>query len=128
MSYEPVLDNSGVSNVAGEHLFHVRVLFGSSVITSYRSKDVTIARNSAGNYTLTFPKVYNEITRFSAGMVDASGAVLFWCITTNAIDTAGTMVLECRTEAGTATDPTSGDYAYLSVGVSCDLLNNQYVG
>jgi hypothetical protein len=57
--------------------------------------------------------------------------VLFPVILTNSIDTAsatggGTLVIETRTEAGTATDPASGDILALEFDVSLDALNDGY--
>ena len=126
--YQPNLFADIQTNVDGERHFRVRILFGSSVVTSYRSKDVTVTRNSAGNYTLQFPKTYEEIVGFTFGMQDASGAILFWVITSETIQTNGQMVVECRTEAGTATDPTSGDKALLHFVLSDSIINQQYAG
>lgn len=117
-------------NVLDVETFHLRVLFGSSAITSYRAKDVTITRNSAGNYTVTFcgGLPFWELVHFSWSMQDASGALLFWCITSSTLTTAGALVLECRTEAGTATDPTSGDYGYFEFRLSRNSLNDKFTG
>jgi hypothetical protein len=134
MAYEPVLDGQGVQNVAGEHVYKLRVTFGASgAVASYRSKDATIAIVAAtdGTYTVTLPKVYNEITHFSFGWFAASGvAPLIPIISTNSVDTAGTFVIKLldSNTAGTATDPVSGNVLYLTVGVSCDLINNNYTG
>lgn len=125
---QPELYGSKGSNVHDEVEFKLRVTFGSSVISSYRAKDVTITRNSAGNYTVTFcgGLPFWEVTDFTWSMMDASGALLFWCITSSTITTAGALVIECRTEAGTATDPTSGDVAYLKFGLSQSTLNDKF--
>lgn len=129
MSYEPLLAPAGLSNVYDEHVYKLRVLFGSTAITSYRSKDATIVRNSAGNYTITLPKTYEAVTGFSANYtLCAAGAVYFGVIKTSAIDTAGAVVVEMRTEAGTATDPASGDAICFTLGVSSDITNTKYTG
>ena len=126
MAYVPDMAGEPVSNVYEECLFRVRVTFGSSVVASYKAKDVTFARNSAGNYTVTLPKTYREITEFSAGIQDASGAVLFGVITSETVATDGKIVVEIRTEAGTATDPADGDKLFLSIGVSSSVSNDRY--
>lgn len=126
MSYEPLMAGDVMSNVYDEKSFKVRITFGSSVVASYRSKDVTVARNSAGNYTLTFPKTFWEVSHFSHGFIDASGAILFAVIRTNSITTAGTLVIETVTETGTATDPTSGDTLFLEFCLSDNTLNDKF--
>lgn len=128
MAYEPQLVPAGQSNVYDEHTYKLRVLFGSSVITSYRSKDATIVRNSAGNYTITLPKNYEEIVGFGGSFIDASGAVLFWVIASSTMGTDGKVIVEVRTEAGTATDPTTGDVGLLALDVSSDYLNQKFTG
>lgn len=129
MSYEPLMDGRTATNVYEEHQFKLRVLFGSSAVTSYLGKDLTFARNSAGNYSITLPKPYTAITSFSWGMTDASGAILFCVIVnTTTVSTTGVVIIETRTEAGTATDPTAGEYLYLQLGVSCNDQNALYGG
>jgi hypothetical protein len=128
VSYEPDLPTSQRCNVYEEDTYKLRVLFGSGAITSYRSKDATISRNSAGNYTVTLPCIYEEITGFTGHFLDASGAILFFVITSSSVDTDGTVVVEARTESGTATDPTSGSYGYLSLSVSKNSLNSKFTG
>jgi hypothetical protein len=53
---------------------------------------------------------------------------LFAVIKTSAIDTAGTVVIEIRTEAGTATDPASGDAMVFVLSASSDIGNTKYTG
>ncbi len=125
-AYEPDLfPSQGRSNVPGKQTFHVKLTFGSSVLTSYKGKYMTVARNSAGNYTITFPRPYRELVNFRAGWLKcAAGAVYFPVILTNSIDTDGTVVVEIRTEAGTATDPASGNIIALVFDVTLDVLND----
>lgn len=125
---EPVLCPEHQTNVYGDVEYKLRILFGASVITSYRSLHAAIVRNSAGNYTITLPTNYNEITSFTWGFQDASGAILFAVIRSETIQTNGQMVVEIVTETGTATDPTSGDKLFLDIGVSKDTLNDKFTG
>jgi hypothetical protein len=126
---EPDLTTSGKSSVYDEHTFKLRVLFGSSAITSYRSKDVTIARNGAGNYTLQLPKTYEELVDFKGSLIlHAAGQHLFFSVKTETLSTDGTCVVEARTAAGTATDPASGDKATLTISASSNPLNTKFTG
>lgn len=109
------------TNVPDEVRFHARLTFGSSVLTSYKGKYVTVARNSAGNYTITLPKVYRALVGFSAGFVSPSGAVLGVVVDTSTIATDGKVVIETRS-GGTATDPTSGDRLLLTIDVTDSAL------
>jgi hypothetical protein len=59
-------------------------------------------------------------------MRDASGAILFLVLVTDNVATDGTLIFELRTEAGTATDATSGDKLFLTVGVSNNALNDEW--
>lgn len=130
-AYEPSLCPDGQVNIPGQK-FKVKLTFGSSVLTSYRSRFVTVARNSAGNYTFTFPRTYRYVTGFKAALTKwAAGAVLFPVILTDSINTAsssggGTLVVEFRAEVGTATDPASGNEAILEFEVSNDVLLDDY--
>lgn len=126
MAYEPQHTKGPMSNVYDERVFRAVLLFGSSVLTSFFGKDLAFARNSAGNYTLTLPRSYARITHLSFTMQDASGAILFAVAVTDTVSTDGKLIFELRTEAGTATDATSGDKLFLSIGVSNDVLNDQY--
>ena len=131
MAYEPDLPSSIRCNVYEEDIFKIRVLFGSSAITSYRAKDATITRNSAGNYTVQLcgGRTYEELVDFKGAFtLHAAGAHLFWSVKTSTIDTDGSFVVECRTEAGTATDPASGDKVTLMVTASSNVLNQKFTG
>ena len=126
-AYQPVLAQPPKSNVYDEELFRLVVVFGAAVLASYFGKDLVLVRNSAGNFTLTLPQPYRRLTSLSGMFRDATGAVFFPVLVTNAVDTTGTLIFETRTEAGVATDPATGDELYLTVGVSRNVLNDEYV-
>lgn len=128
MARYPQMDGSIAPNVYEEHLYKLRVLFGSSVVTSYKSKDATLVRNSAGNYTITLPKAYGELTSLTGTFLDASGAILFFVGVTDTIATDGKLIVEARTETGVATDPASGDKLFIQIGVSDSPLNAKFGG
>lgn len=129
-AYEPDLSPPGRSNVYGEVTFNVTLVFGSSVLTSTSGKHVTAVRDSAGKYTITLPRTYRKRHGFRWGWGKyAAGAVFFPVVLTDSSDTAsatggGTIVIETRTEAGTATDPASGDELDLELSFSLDSLND----
>lgn len=128
---EPYMDGKSTPNVYGEHLFKLRVTFGSSSTVTFRSKDATIAKTTTTTFTVTLPKAYAEITEFNYGWKAATGvAPLIVKIITNNVAVDGTIVLETEASntAGTPTAPASGDVLYLNLGVSCDALNNQFTG
>lgn len=124
---EPILDGSPQTNVYGEHVYKPRVTFGTLTASTIRCKDLVVTRPTATTLVLTFPKTYAEITEFHVGRkAAASVAGLEWIITTNAIDTTGVVTLTSIASNGTATAPASGDVAYITIGVSCDLLNDRF--
>lgn len=125
---EPLLCPEAMTNAYGAHEYFVRLTLGASVVSSYFGGcQVTVTRNSAGNYTITFPKAYRTLLDFSWGFQDASGAILFAVITSETLDTTGQIIVEARTEAGTATDPTAADKLFLRFVVSSDMLNDKFV-
>ncbi len=131
MSYEPVLTGPNLSNVYEEHVFKIRCTFAASSVVSYRSKDASIAKTTTTTFTITLPKAYAEITSFSVGRKAASGtASLEYIITTDSVATAGTLVLTSvdTNSAGTPAAPADGDVIYITLGVSCNTLNNKFTG
>lgn len=131
MAYEPLMDGKALSNVATEHEFKIRATFGAASTLTYRSRDATIAKTTTTTFTITLPKPYAEITEFNVGRKAAAGVIpLEFIITTNSVATAGTLVLTSveTAAAGTATAPASGDVIYITLGVSCDTLNDKYTG
>ena len=89
----------------------------------------SIARNSAGNYTITFPRPYVRLCLGGHLWIAATGAYLFPRVTdvSNLSATAATITVEPVTEAGTATDPTSGHELILTLGAYTDNLNQSNV-
>lgn len=126
---EPILDGCPQTNVYGEHTYKPRVTFGAGTVSTIRCKDIVVTRPTATTLVLTFPKAYAEITEFHVGTkAAASTALIQWIISTNAIDTTGIVTLTAidTNTAGTATAPASGDVAYITISVSCDVLNDRF--
>jgi hypothetical protein len=132
-AYEPALFPSpGRSNVPSKQTFHLKVTYGASAIASASGAFLAVADTSTGRMTVTFPRTYALLSGFRWGWAScAAGAVYFPVILTNSIATAsasggGTLVIETRAEAGTATDPASGDVLLLEFDVSNDVLADDY--
>ncbi len=133
-AYQPDLQQVSINrqNVPAKETFHLRVIYGSSAIASAKGMALALADTSAGKMTVTFPRTYAKLVGFRWGWAKcAAGAVFFPVILTDAIATAsasggGTLVIETRTEAGTATDPASGDELLLEFDVSSDALAESY--
>jgi hypothetical protein len=124
--------STGRTNVQAAETFYLKVVYGSAAIASAQGKDLQLADTATGKMTVTFPRTYRELLGFSWGWAScAAGAVYFPVILTDDLDTAsssggGTLVIETRTEAGTATDPASGDVLILRFDVSLDVTNDNY--
>jgi hypothetical protein len=132
-AYEPAgFPNQGLSNVPGKRTFQLEVTYGSGDPASAWGKDLAVANTATGKITVTFPRTYRKLTGFRWGWKKAAaGAVLTPVVVTNSIDTAsstggGTLVIETRASAGTATDPSNGDVLALEFDVSLDALCDEY--
>jgi hypothetical protein len=132
-AYEPALfPSQGRNNVPGKQTFHLKVTYGASAVASASGAFLAVADTATGKMTITFPRTYALLTGFRWGWAScAAGAVYFPVILTNSIATAsssggGTVVVETRTEAGTATDPASGDILLLEFDVTNDVLADDY--
>jgi hypothetical protein len=126
---EPILDGSPQTNVYGEHTYKPRVTLGAGTVSTIRCKDLVVTRPSASTLTLTFPKAYAEITEFHVGQKAAASVIpLSYSITTNNIATTGVVTLTSRETAvaGTATAGADGDVLYITISVSCDVLNDRF--
>jgi hypothetical protein len=128
MAYEPYSAGDITTNVFAEAHYKLRCTFGASSAVTYRSKDASIAKTTTTQFTVTLPKYYAEVTDFSYGWEGAtSTSEPALKIVTNSVATDGTLVLESHV-AGTPTAPNSGAKAYITIGVSSDVLNDKFVG
>jgi hypothetical protein len=124
---QPLLSGKATSNFTGVDVFYILVTFGSSAVSTVRTRDCTFTRAGAGSYTITLPRIYRRLLHVSAMQVDASGGVLLPVVDTDAVASAGTITFEYRTEAGTATDPDDTTQALIKVEVSNDPFNDNTV-
>ncbi len=129
MGYEPLMDSSPSTNVYNEHVFKARVTLGAGTVSTIRCKDMLVTRPTASTIVLTLPKAYAEITDFYVGQKAAASTIpLAYVITTNAVATTGIVTLTSleTAAAGTATAGADGDVLYITLGVSCDMLNDRF--
>lgn len=118
------------SNAKSTETFHVTVVYGSTAPASGKGRYMALVDSATGKITVNFPRRYRRLVAFNWGWIKcAAGAVYYPVILTNSIDTAGShgggsVVLETRTEAGTATDPASGDELSLTFVCSTDVVND----
>ncbi len=113
------------SNVPGEQTFSLELTYGTAAIASAKGRNLHVEDTSTGKMTITFPQAFRRLTDFSWGWKSlAAGAVYFPVVLTNNIATTGVLIVETRTEAGTATDPVSGDVLGLTFKVTDDVLDD----
>lgn len=124
---QPLLSGQSVTNFVGVQSFYAILTFGSSALSTVQTRELSVARNSAGNYTVTLPRIYRTLVHVSAIQVDGAGGVLLPVVDTDSVATDGTLVLELRTEAGTATDPDDTTKLLLRVDVANDPFNDNTV-
>lgn len=125
---QPLLSGKEESNFTGIQKFNVIVTFGSTSVSTVQTRDVvSFARDNAGEYTLTLPRNYRTLVGIRSTWHRPVGATLQVDVDSSAITTAGTLDLETRVAAGTATDPTDGDVLMLEVSVSNDPFNDATV-
>lgn len=124
----PLLSGKETTNFTGVDVFHAVVTFGSSSVSSVQTREVvSIARNSAGQYTVTLPRIYRTLVGVRGSWIRPSGATLQLDVDASTVDSDGKLILESRVAAGTATDPTSGDKLLLEIKVSNDPFNDATV-
>lgn len=127
MALEPSMCAEAQTNAYGAVDFYVAVTLGVAVVSTYFGGCmVTVARNSAGNYTITLPKVYRTLLMFEGGMQQASGATLQPTLVSETLNTDGKLIVETRVAAGTATEPATGNKMFLKFTVSSDYLNDKF--
>lgn len=127
MGLDPSLCAEAQVNAYSVAEFFVPITFGvASVSTYFGGCQVTVARNSAGNYTITLPNVYRAILFFDAGIQQASGATLQAFIASETVATDGKLIIETRIAAGTATEPATGNKMFLRLAVSRDYMNDKF--
>lgn len=131
-AYEPDLfPSQGRSNVPGVQTFRLQVTYGSSAISSAKGRHLGVEDTDTGKMTIGFPRTYRRLAGFRAGWTKlAAGAVYFpvvvdgGAIATDAGGGQAKLVVETRTEAGTATDPASGSVLSLEFDVTNDALDD----
>lgn len=124
----PLLSGLVAKNWTGVQEFHAILTFGSAALSTVQTREITtIARDSAGKYTVTLPRTYRTLVELRLMLIDAAGALIFPVVVSHTLTTDGKLIFEMRTEAGTATDPDSGSKAMLVVAVSNDPFNDAII-
>lgn len=126
MDRQPMLSPPGNSNVYDPEDFDVVATFGAAALASYFGREVTLARTGTGELTLSFPQTYRHVTKFTANWLLASGTALTPVIKSDTVSTDGKLVIETRS-GSTPTDPANGAKLFISVSVTRNTLNDQYV-
>ena len=117
----------GRCNIPGEQTFKLDLTYGSSAIASAKGRFLAVEDTDAGKMTITFPTPFRRLSGFRWGWKKhADGAAVFYpVVLTDTLSTDGKLVVVTRTEAGTATDPTSGDVLGLEFDVTDDILDDE---
>lgn len=97
---------------------HARITVGSTGAPTLVAADslgvASIARNSAGLYTLTLQDTYNKLLHASVQIRTPSAEDIKANLVTESVASAKTLQFRC-VAVGTATDPASGDMIYVSL-------------
>lgn len=122
---QPLLSGKVTSNFVDVDEYHVIVTFGSSAVATVQTREVSsFSRDNAGEYTLTLPRIYRQLVSVHGAWYRPTGATLQLDVDSSSLSTDGSLDLETRVAAGTATDPTAGDILYLTVKVSNHPFND----
>jgi hypothetical protein len=101
---------------------------GAPTIVSGTGMGITsITRVSAGKYTILLSNPYNSLLGVdSINRATAAPAAPVVCIATDTVTsaTAPALQLQCYNNAGTATDPASGEVLYLAISLNRSSLSN----
>jgi hypothetical protein len=127
--YEPVHTAPAKGNVYDRRDFNGTVRFGTNSIATYVGKDLTITYPATGQVQIALPRAYSKRIKFVANWGKyAAGAVYFPVILTDNsnVESAPLVIIECRTEAGTATAPASGNELDFELSFSYDISNDAY--
>lgn len=83
---------------------------GAPTLNAVKSKGIaTVVRNSAGNYTVTLNDIYVDMYSLHVNFLNVAGAgVAYYYIESQAVNSAKTVVFQCKDLSGAAVDPSSG--------------------
>lgn len=126
---EPIMDQYAKVSSYDVHAYQVRCTFDTGTTLQYRSRDATPARATTTTVKVTLPKVYTEVVGFKTARFAAVGvAALEWILSTNNVNVDGTLTFTSVNSAGAATAPAVGDVVFFDIMVSCDVLNDRFLG
>lgn len=93
---------------------------GAPTLVSGSAKGIaSIARNSAGVYTITLSDIYNRLLNLSGNFIAASGAAApIVEVIAESVSSAKTIQIQATDVAGAATDPASGETMMLTISLA----------
>ena len=95
------------------------VVGATGAVTSYSGYGISlVARNATGNYTITLDRKYKKLLNFNDTLIQATPQGLRCTIEGNNVASAGTIVLEYNTDAGTATELSNGTIVLFCITVA----------
>jgi hypothetical protein len=103
----------------GVTTLYVKLVVGASgAVTSFSGYGIdNLARNATGNYTITLDRKFKKLLGISDTLIQATPQGLKMTVEGNNVSSAGTIVLEYNTDAGTATELSSGTIVLFAITV-----------
>jgi len=89
---------------------------GAPTIDTFSGGYASIARNSAGDYTITMVDGYEDLVGFDVTLLSTTDTDLTFHLDAVGFPSAKTVGFRCQT-AGTPTDPGSGDTLYIQLSL-----------
>lgn len=103
------------TGAAGESGYRLQIVIGASgAVTSVAGGPVTVAKNTTGVYDITLPRKFTKVRHFSGRVHRASGADLTPRLAAQ-YTPSRTLTFSTIVTAGTATEPSSGDFIDLDI-------------
>jgi len=104
----------------GATTLYAKLVVGTTgAVTSFSGYGITnVARNGVGNYTITLDRKFKKLLNLNDTLIQATPQGLNATIEGDNVASAGTIVLEFNTSAGTATELSSGTIALFAITVA----------
>jgi hypothetical protein len=96
----------------------------TGAVTSFAGYGIdNLVRNTTGNYTITLDRKFKKLLNMNDTLIQATPQGLKATIEGDNVASAGTIVLEFNTSAGTATELSSGTIALFAITVADTALS-----
>ena len=104
----------------GVTTLYAKLVVGSTgAVTSFGGYGIGIlARNATGNYTITLDRKFKKLLNLNDTLIQATPQGLNATVENDNVASAGTIVLEFNTSAGTATELSSGTIVLFAITVA----------